>query len=168
MRAGSCLKRCAAGLRTDFIIKAISRSKMPRFSPIARLREVRRVWIHRIVDHDGNSENEGGIEAWLRLGRGCGMSRDELKQNTPAATRGPFRGGCLCEFCPSQAVAGRNCFVADRTLCPRSDGNAAGRIREILSMDRPQRSRLFPSPGHPGPARFRRSARDNTGTLQFT
>src|SRR4051812_38325059 len=32
------------------------------------LREVRRIWIHRIVDHDGACENEGGIEAWIRLG----------------------------------------------------------------------------------------------------
>ena len=45
------------------------------------LREVRRVWIHRIVDHDGNSQNEGGIEAWLRLGEACGWSRDELLQD---------------------------------------------------------------------------------------
>ena len=42
------------------------------------LRDVRRAWIHRIIDHDGDSENEGGIEAWLRLGEACGLSRDEL------------------------------------------------------------------------------------------
>ncbi len=45
------------------------------------LREVRRVWIHRILDHDGSSENEGGIEAWLRLGEGCGLSRNELLED---------------------------------------------------------------------------------------
>jgi pyrroloquinoline-quinone synthase len=45
------------------------------------LPEVRRVWIHRIADHDGNAKNEGGIEAWLRLGRACGLSRDELMQD---------------------------------------------------------------------------------------
>src|SRR5207248_7597273 len=45
------------------------------------VREVRRVWIHRILDHDGNDENEGGIEAWLRLGEACGLARDELMQN---------------------------------------------------------------------------------------
>src|SRR5207302_3528856 len=69
------------------------------------VREVRRLWIHRILDHDGvlprpvesavfsgehapdalrtahttasASENEGGIEAWLRLGEACGVSRPE-------------------------------------------------------------------------------------------
>jgi pyrroloquinoline-quinone synthase len=45
------------------------------------LREVRRMWIHRILDHDGSSGNEGGIEAWLRLGKACGLSNDELMQD---------------------------------------------------------------------------------------
>ena len=45
------------------------------------LREIRRVWIHRILDHDGNNENEGGIEAWLRLGKASGLSHDELMQD---------------------------------------------------------------------------------------
>ena len=51
------------------------------------LREVRRVWIHRLVDHDGvagsegSRQDEGGIEAWLRLGEACGVSRDDLGQD---------------------------------------------------------------------------------------
>ena len=45
------------------------------------VREVRRVWIHRILDHDGNAENEGGIEAWLRLGEACGLPRAELMED---------------------------------------------------------------------------------------
>jgi len=70
------------------------------------VREVRRAWIHRILDHDGISSgtaesailsgesaaphalgtthakaDEGGIEAWLRLGEACGLPRDELLAN---------------------------------------------------------------------------------------
>jgi pyrroloquinoline-quinone synthase len=70
------------------------------------VRHVRRVWVHRIVDHDGvmppavesavvsgesaaphalerayAPPNEGGIEAWLRLGEACGLSRDQLLDN---------------------------------------------------------------------------------------
>ena len=41
-------------------------------------REVRRQWIQRIIDHDGRKDEEGGIEAWLRLGLACGMDREEL------------------------------------------------------------------------------------------
>jgi pyrroloquinoline-quinone synthase len=42
------------------------------------LREVRRIWIHRITDHDGTDSTAGGIEAWLRLGEACGVSREQL------------------------------------------------------------------------------------------
>ena len=41
-------------------------------------REVRRLWVQRILDHDGIEGEEGGVEAWLRLGEACGMSREEL------------------------------------------------------------------------------------------
>jgi len=42
------------------------------------VRELRRSWLHRIVDHDGMQGDEGGIGAWLRLGEACGVPRDEL------------------------------------------------------------------------------------------
>jgi pyrroloquinoline-quinone synthase len=40
--------------------------------------EVRRVWVQRILDHDGTSAGTGGIESWMRLGESLGVSRDEL------------------------------------------------------------------------------------------
>jgi len=46
-----------------------------------QVRDVRRIWIHRILDHDGNADNEGGIEAWLRFGGACGLSRNELLED---------------------------------------------------------------------------------------
>lgn len=36
--------------------------------------ETRRKWVQRILDHDGYGGSEGGIEAWLRLGRPSGCS----------------------------------------------------------------------------------------------
>ena len=41
------------------------------------VREVRRLWLHRLIDHDGTQEGEGGIEAWLKLAEACGLSRQE-------------------------------------------------------------------------------------------
>lgn len=41
-------------------------------------REVRRRWIRRIHDHDGTADEEGGIEAWLRLGEAAGLTREEM------------------------------------------------------------------------------------------
>ena len=41
-------------------------------------RDVRRQWMQRILDHDGVDGDDGGIEAWLRLGEAVGMSRQEI------------------------------------------------------------------------------------------
>jgi pyrroloquinoline-quinone synthase len=41
-------------------------------------REVRRAWIVRILDQDGYDAEEGGSEAWIRLGEAVGLARDEL------------------------------------------------------------------------------------------
>ncbi|GAC1389401.1 MAG: pyrroloquinoline-quinone synthase PqqC [Variovorax sp.] len=45
-------------------------------------REVRRGWVQRILDHDGfelaGVQDEGGIEAWLRLSEAVGLKREEV------------------------------------------------------------------------------------------
>ena len=42
--------------------------------------EIRREWISRIFDHDGQEgESSGGIESWLRLGESLGVDRDEIR-----------------------------------------------------------------------------------------
>jgi pyrroloquinoline-quinone synthase len=43
------------------------------------VREVRRKWIQRIIDHDGCDDDPGGIEKWLQLGEGVGLAREELE-----------------------------------------------------------------------------------------
>lgn len=41
-------------------------------------RAVRRHWLRRLLDQDGRTGSEGGIEAWLKLGEAVGLSRAEL------------------------------------------------------------------------------------------
>lgn len=41
-------------------------------------RETRRRWVRRILDHDGDGDNQGGIEAWLRLGAAVGLDAETL------------------------------------------------------------------------------------------
>jgi pyrroloquinoline-quinone synthase len=47
----------------------VSKSEDPRF---------RRMWLHRIVDHDGAAEGEGGLALWRRLGRAVGIDEGAL------------------------------------------------------------------------------------------
>ncbi|MBT2364398.1 pyrroloquinoline-quinone synthase PqqC [Streptomyces sp. ISL-10] len=39
---------------------------------------LRRSWLRRISDHDGEKDGEGGIERWLRLGEAAGIPRAHL------------------------------------------------------------------------------------------
>src|SRR5207245_8717082 len=39
---------------------------------------VRRVWIQRILDHDGTAAGQGGIEDWLKLAEAVGLSREAV------------------------------------------------------------------------------------------
>ena len=41
-------------------------------------RAVRRLWLRRLREHDGDTGEEGGIEAWINLGEAVGLSREEL------------------------------------------------------------------------------------------
>lgn len=56
----------------------LSKSEDPAF---------RRMWIHRIHDHDGANANEGGLALWLLLAEGVGLGREEV-----ASLRGVLPG----------------------------------------------------------------------------
>jgi pyrroloquinoline-quinone synthase len=47
----------------------VAKSEDPRF---------RRMWLHRIVDHDGAADGEGGLALWHRIGRAVGLDDGEL------------------------------------------------------------------------------------------
>jgi pyrroloquinoline-quinone synthase len=36
------------------------------------------MWIRRVLDHDGETEGEGGLALWLRLAEGVGLDREEV------------------------------------------------------------------------------------------
>ena len=45
-------------------------------------RDVRRAWIQRILDHDGDESGGGGIESWFRLGEALGVDRADMQAET--------------------------------------------------------------------------------------
>jgi pyrroloquinoline-quinone synthase len=49
--------------------------------------ELRREWMRRIIDHDGNTTGTGGIERWLKLAEGVGLDRAYVQ-----STRGILPG----------------------------------------------------------------------------
>ncbi|HUK21938.1 MAG TPA: pyrroloquinoline-quinone synthase PqqC [Gemmatimonadales bacterium] len=62
-------------------------------------RDVRRAWIQRIIDHDGDATNEGGLEAWLRLGEAMGVARETLISHRWLLPGVEFAVNAYVEFC---------------------------------------------------------------------
>ena len=65
---------------------------------------LRRVWIKRILDHDGRKNDEGGIERWYKLTDGLGIDRDYVKSTDGVLPATKF------------AVDSYVYFVKDKTL----------------------------------------------------
>lgn len=63
------------------------------------LREVRRIWIHRIIDHDGSEDKTGGIEAWLRLAEAAGIDIADLQGGSSLLPAARFAVDAYVYFC---------------------------------------------------------------------
>jgi pyrroloquinoline-quinone synthase len=66
------------------------------------LREVRRIWIHRLADHDGREGEPGGLEAWLRLAEGVGLGREETLGGTLVLPGVRFAVEAYVTFCRTE------------------------------------------------------------------
>ena len=80
--------------RDRWLILVPERVLVPDYTAVAVLsrfrdRQLRLEWRHRIEDHDGFFDTEGGIERWLKLTDGLGLDRAyvESTQGILAATR---------------------------------------------------------------------------------
>jgi pyrroloquinoline-quinone synthase len=62
-------------------------------------REDRREWLRRIIDHDGRQGDEGGIEAWLRLGEASGLDRSAMLDDRHILPGVRFAVDAYVNFC---------------------------------------------------------------------
>ena len=61
--------------------------------------DVRRLWIQRIVDHDGTAPGTGGIEMWVRLGEASGVPREEMLDERHVLPGVRFAAEAYVTFC---------------------------------------------------------------------
>jgi pyrroloquinoline-quinone synthase len=73
---------------------------------ISRLsdRELRREWMHRVLDHDGIGEEEGGIERWLVLTDGLGLDREYVMSMKGALPATRFAVEAYVNFVREQPI----------------------------------------------------------------
>jgi len=64
--------------------------------------EVRRVWLSRIVDHDGAAPGTGGTDGWVRLGEAVGLIREELLDERHVLPGVRFAVDAYVTFCRTQ------------------------------------------------------------------
>ena len=113
-------------------------------------RELRREWVHRILDHDGSGGEEGGIERWLVLTEALGLDRDYVisMQGALPATR--FAVEAYVSFVRERTAGGSGGVIPDRAVCPfdppRAHLGHAGELR----LHRRAGDAIFPPPPRPG------------------
>ena len=130
-------------------------------SLIARCEDsaIRREWRSRLVDHDGEGADDGGIARWLRLTDGLGLDRDYVM-----SLRGLVAGDALCRrcLCPLRAredAARSHRLVADRIVLAADHQRAGRGDAGELSVRHPRDARLFRQAAAAGRARLRLRAR---------
>lgn len=64
--------------------------------------EIRRVWLQRIIDHDGTEAGSGGIESWLRLGEALGVDRERIQSERDVLPGVRFAVDAYIEFARSR------------------------------------------------------------------
>ncbi len=82
---------------------------------ISRFRDrmTRIEWRHRIEDHDGDVDSEGGIERWLKLTEGLGLDSAYVEFDRRHPAGDALCGGSLCAFLPRPHAAGGDRLLAD-------------------------------------------------------
>lgn len=64
--------------------------------------EIRRMWLSRIVDHDGTAPGTGGIELWIRLGEALGVPREEMEDERHVLPGVRFATEAYVTFCKTR------------------------------------------------------------------
>lgn len=64
--------------------------------------EVRRLWLSRIIDHDGTEAASGGIEMWIRLGEALGVPRNEMEDERHVLPGVRFAAEAYVTFCKTK------------------------------------------------------------------
>jgi pyrroloquinoline-quinone synthase len=64
--------------------------------------DVRRLWMQRIVDHDGAGPGTGGIEMWIALGEALGVPREEMEDERHVLPGVRFATEAYVTFCKTK------------------------------------------------------------------
>lgn len=114
-------------------------------------REDRREWIRRIVDHDGREGNEGGIEAWIRLGEAVGIPREEMLDERHVLPAVRFAVDAYVNFCRLQPWPEAVASSLTELFAPALVSNRIAVFEQLYPWIRPEGLEYFRARLHQAP-----------------
>jgi pyrroloquinoline-quinone synthase len=124
-------------------------------------REIRRIWIQRILDQDGNGNEAGGLEAWIRLGEACGISRRDLTSLQMVLPAVRFAVDAYVNFARTRPWQEAACSSLTELFAPQAHNDRLATWPQHYTWIRPEGLEYFRS-------RLSQARRDVEHALQIT
>ena len=116
----------------------------------ARIANLRREWLHRITDHDGVGDEQGGIDRWLILTDGLGLDRDYVISQEGALPATKFAVEAYVRFVREKPLVEAVASSLTELFAPVDPQAPHRRDAGQLQLHRREGGRLFPPPARPG------------------
>ncbi len=114
-------------------------------------REERREWIQRVIDHDGREGEEGGIEAWIRLGEAAGIPREEMLDERHVLPAVRFAVDAYVNFCRLQPWPIAVASSLTELFAPTLVSKRIGVFEQLYPWIRPEGLAYFQARLHQAP-----------------
>ncbi|WP_372635450.1 pyrroloquinoline-quinone synthase PqqC, partial [Cohnella sp.] len=114
-------------------------------------REERREWIQRIIDHDGREGEDGGIEAWVRLGEAAGIPREEMLDERRVLPAVRFAVDAYVNFCRLQPWPIAVASSLTELFAPTLVSKRIGVFEQLYPWIRPEGLAYFQARLHQAP-----------------
>lgn len=108
-----------------------------------RDRTARRLWVQRILDHDGYEGDEGGIEAWLALAEAVGLSRDTVESGEHVLPGVRFAVDAYINFARGASFEEAACSSLTELFAPNIHQKRLDTWPELYPWIEPQGYRYF-------------------------
>ncbi|MFB9274390.1 pyrroloquinoline-quinone synthase PqqC [Cohnella cellulosilytica] len=114
-------------------------------------REERREWIQRILDHDGRAGEDGGIEAWVRLGEAAGIPREDMLDERHVLPAVRFAVDAYVNFCRLQPWPIAVASSLTELFAPTLVSKRIGVFEQLYPWIRPEGLAYFQARLHQAP-----------------
>ena len=116
---------------------------------------LRREWRRRILDHDGDDEETGGIARWLRLTDGLGLDRDYVISTAGLLAGTRFAVDAYVDFVRDRPLLEAVASCLTEMFSPQIIAERVSGMLAELRFRQPRHARLFHPAADPGADRRR-------------